>query len=138
MTEDKTENALFGTPDFFELLQGLMEEDAVWQAKASGLTVSMVYLYGPPMNRAMFVRFEAGKLVEYEAVSPADPPASEITISANGAVWKAIVDQELKPTLAMATGKVKVKGKQTLLLKNMAAFGRLMELQTTLDVSYDA
>jgi putative sterol carrier protein len=86
----------------------------------------------------MFVRFENGNLVEFQAVDPAEPPAAEITISATGPVWMQVINQELKPTLAMATGKLKVKGKQTVLLKNMAAFGRLMELQTTMDVSYDA
>ena len=138
MTENTTGKALFGTPDFFANLKVLLDRDEVWQAKASALTCTMVYVYGPPMNRAMFARFEDGSLAEFNAVDPAAFPAAEITISANGDVWKQIVDQQLKPTLAMATGKVKVKGKQTFLLKNMAAFGRLMDLQTTMDVSYDA
>jgi len=37
----------------------------------------------------------------------------------------------------MATGKLKVKGKQTYLLKNMAAFSYILEVMTGLDPAYD-
>ncbi|MFL6090177.1 MAG: SCP2 sterol-binding domain-containing protein [Aeromicrobium sp.] len=131
-----TETPVFGTPEFFAALKARLDADELWRGRAAGLTCNMVYLYGAPMNRGMSVRFDDGHLVEFDAIDPDSPPAADFVISANGQVWRSIIQQELKPTLAMATGKLKVKGKQTFLLKHMAAFGRLMELQTTMDVSY--
>ena len=37
----------------------------------------------------------------------------------------------------MATGKLKIKGKQTYLLKNMSAFSQILEVMTGLDPVYE-
>lgn len=130
-------NPLFGTPEFFGAVAAALAADEVWAKKASNLTASMVYVYGEPMNRAMSVRFESGVLVSFESVDPSSPPAADFVISASGSLWKAIATKQAKPTTAMASGKLKVKGKQTVLLRNMSAFTRLMDLMTQLPVEFD-
>lgn len=127
----------FGTPEFFSRIAQSLAADDVWRAKAANLSASMVYVYGEPMNRAMSVKFEKGVLTEYAAVDPAAPPAADFVISGRGDLWKSIATGKVKPTVAMAGGKLKVKGKQTLLLRNMGAFTRLMDIQTSLPVHFD-
>ncbi len=128
---------LFGTPDYFAQVKALLESDGMWAQRSEGVTCSMVYIYGDPMNRAMKVDFDKGTVTNFQAVDPSSPPSADLVISARGSVWHQIATQQLKPTLAMATGKLKLKGKQTFVLKNMGAFTRLMELQTQIEVRYD-
>jgi putative sterol carrier protein len=114
-----------------------MADDAEWNEKAKKLSSTMHYVYGPPLDRAIRLVFDEGRVAEVEAIEVDDPRPADVALSASGETWRAISDHELKPTLAMATGKMKIKGKQTVLLKNMAAFGRLAELQEQIGARFE-
>ena len=48
-------------------------------------------------------------------------------------VWRGIFEKKINPTAALTTGKMKVKGKMTALLKNMKAFSYVIEAMTRVD-----
>jgi putative sterol carrier protein len=47
--------------------------------------------------------------------------------------WRGIFDGKVNPTVALATGKMKLKGNKTRLLKNMAAFTYVIDTMKRLD-----
>jgi putative sterol carrier protein len=128
---------VFGTLGFYEAMAEALANDAEWAEKGANVKASMVYHYQPPLDRYFFVDFDHGKVGDVSELSSSDERPADYVISGSPDAWKAVLTQQVKPATAMATGKLKVKGKQTYLLKNMAAFSRILVVMASLDPVYD-
>ena len=131
------ERPQFGTVGFYRAMADALNFDAIWLEKGREFTCSMVYAYGPPVDTAFFVHFEAGAITEVDELGTAEERPADLVVSGPCDAWKAILQGTLKPAAAMATGKLKVRGRKTLLLKNMASFTRIIDVMTQLDPVYD-
>jgi putative sterol carrier protein len=132
-----TERPVFGTLSLFEAMADALNSDPVWAEKGANITASMVYSYLPPIGKLFYLNFDHGKITEVAEPASEEEKPSDYVITGSPEAWRAVFQKELKPTTAMATGKLKVKGKQTYLLKNMAAFSYILEVMTGLDPVYD-
>ena len=127
----------FGTLAFYQAMADALNTDPTWVEKGKPLSCSMVYAYGAPVNRNFFLVFEEGRVTEVAEIATPDERPAEFIITGSGDSWKAVLRKEVKPATAMATGKLKVKGRQTFLLKNMGAFSYILEVMTQLDPTYE-
>lgn len=134
MTADRP---VFGTLSLFEAMAAALNSDPAWVEKGANITASMVYSYLAPIGKLFYLNFDGGKITEVAELVSDDEKPADYVITGTPDVWRAIFKKELKPTTAMATGKLKVKGKQTYLLRNMAAFSYILEVMTGLDPVYD-
>ncbi len=129
---------VFGTVSLYESLAASLNADPVWRELATPITYSMVYAYLPPVDKRFYLRFDAGEIVEVRELDRAEDPAVDFVISAKPDVWAALIKLEMNPTAAMATGKVKIQGKQTVLLRHMKRFSYLIDRLCHLDPAFPA
>lgn len=134
---DHVERPRFGSISFYEAMADALNDDPVWQDKGKSITCSMLHVYGAPVDRTFFSNFEAGRVTEVAELPAGENRQTDFVISGSPEHWKAVLRNEIKPATAMATGKLKVEGKQIYLLRNMGAFSRMLELMTELDPAYD-
>ena len=132
-----TAKAEFGTVGFYRQMGDALNADPEWTDKGKAITCTMAYVYGPPVSRSFFLQFDEGRVVKVEDITDQGEPAADFVITASTDDWKAVLRREVKATTAMATGRLKVKGKQTYLLKNMAAFSYILDVMTQLDPVYE-
>jgi hypothetical protein len=123
----------FGTVGFYEAMAETLNDDPVWADKGKDLTYTMVYAYGPPVDAEFLVRFELGRIVMVREAAPGDADAVDAVISGAADVWRGIFEGRINPTVALATGKMKLKGNKTKLLKNMAAFTYVIDTMKRLE-----
>ena len=127
----------FGQISFYEAMANALNDDPVWKEKGRSITCSMLHVYGSPVDRTFFTNFESGRVTEVAELPTGKSRRTDFVISGSPEHWKAVLRNEIKPATAMATGKLKVEGKQIYLLRNMAAFSRMLDLMTELDPTYD-
>jgi hypothetical protein len=127
---------VFGTLGYFEALADEMNNDPKWLEIATPMTYDMVYHYEKPMDKIFFMRFEAGKIVEYTELSSIDERSADFTFSGKPEHWAAVIKKELSPTTAMATGKLKVKGPQVVLLRHMKKFVYLNDKMASMEAIF--
>jgi hypothetical protein len=132
-----TERPVFGTLSLYQAMADALNDDPLWAEKGANITASMVYSFLPPIGKLFYLNYDHGKITEVAELDSEDERPADYVISGSPDVWRAVFQKELKPTTAMATGKLKVKGKQTYLLKNMSAFSYILEVMTGLDPVYD-
>ena len=132
-----TERPVFGTLSLYEAMAEALNDDPVWVDKGANITASMIYHFLPPIGRLFFLNFDHGKITDVAELTSEEERPSDYLISGSPEAWKALFQKELKPATAIATGKLKVRGKQTYLLKNMGAFSYILEVMTNLDVVYE-
>ena len=132
-----SERPVFGTLSLYQAMADALNSDPVWTEKGANITASMVYNFLPPIGKLFYLNYDQGKITEVAELASEEEKPADYVISGTPDVWRSIFKKELKPTTAMATGKLKVKGKQTYLLKNMAAFSYILEVMTGLDPVYD-
>lgn len=132
-----TERPVFGTLSLYQAMADALNRDPVWTEKGANITASMVYSYLPPIGKLFYLNFDQGKITEVAELASEDEKPSDYVITGTPDHWRAVFKKELKPTTAMATGKLKVQGKQTYLLKNMGAFSYILEVMTGLDPVYE-
>lgn len=132
-----TERPKFGTVEFYRAMGDALNSDAAWAEKGKGISKSMVYSYGAPINKFFYLVYEEGKVTEVAELASVDERPADFVISGNGDAWKAVLTKEVKPTTAMAMGKLRVKGKQSFILKNMSAFSYILDVMTRLNPIYD-
>src|SRR5581483_11351026 len=94
----------FGTVDFYQAMADQLNNDPAWADIGKDLSYSMVYVFTEPVDKRFFATFDQGKVTGVR-----------------------------EPTDAVTTGKMKVKGKMTTLLKNMKAFSYVIEAMTKVD-----
>lgn len=133
MSEDKP---VFGTVGFYEALADTMNNDAKWLEMATPITYSMVYKLEAPIDKRFFMRFEKGAITEIDELAPGDERHVDFTFSGKPEVWAAVIKKEMTPTSAMATGKLKVDGPQTVLLRQMRKFAYLNEKMASMDAVF--
>lgn len=132
-----TEQVQFGTVDFYRQMGDALNADPAWAEKGKAISCTMAYVYGPPVDRCFFLEFDGGRVAKVEDVTDQSEPTADFVITASPENWRAVLRKQVKPATAMATGRLKVKGKQTYLLKNMAAFTYILDVMTQLDPTYD-
>lgn len=124
----------FGSIDVYNVMAEKLNDDPEWLELGRKITYSMIYVYGPPLDKAFFVRFEAGKVTDVRELSAPDAEAADFVITGSPDVWRGVVRGELNPTTAMAKGHLKVQGKTTTLLRNMNAFSRIINILKEIEI----
>ncbi|HEX9684091.1 MAG TPA: SCP2 sterol-binding domain-containing protein [Acidimicrobiales bacterium] len=123
----------FGTLNYFEALANEMNNDPEWLAMATPMTYTMVYDYGEPVNKIFVMDFKEGRIDSFRELQSVDEVEADFTFTGPGSVWAAVIKKDLSPTVAMATGKLKVDGPQTVLLRHMKKFAYLNDKMANMD-----
>jgi hypothetical protein len=127
--------AKFGTIEVYEEMAELLNNDPVWAEKGKDISYSMIYVYGPPVDRSFYVRFEEGRVTEQREVDSPDAEQADFVLSGAADVWRGVLDKTLNPTAALTRGQLKVKGKMTTLLKHMTAFSYVIDAMTKIELT---
>ena len=120
----------FGTVDFYQAMADQLNSDPAWPEIGKDLDYTMVYVFTEPVNKSFFAVFGDGKVTGVREASEADAENVDFVITGPPDVWRGIFEKKINPTAALTTGKMKVKGKMTTLLKNMKAFSYVIEAMT--------
>jgi hypothetical protein len=121
-----------GTIGYYHKLQAILNGDATWATLASRITCSMVHAYGDPIGRSFLINFEAGRVTDVAEVDTSVDPKADFVISGPGSAWREVLSGDVKPTTALASGKLGVQGSQMFLLRNIKPFTYLFETMTAL------
>ncbi|MEW6473520.1 MAG: SCP2 sterol-binding domain-containing protein [Actinomycetota bacterium] len=130
----ETDSVEFGTVAVYQAMADRLNEDPEWLEVGRNITYSMSYVYGPPVDKTFFVRFESGKVTDVRELPSPDAEAADFVISGPADVWRGVVRGEVNPTTAMAKGQLKVEGKMTTLLRHMNAFSRIINVLKELNI----
>ena len=130
------ERPVFGTVGFYQATADALNGDPAWLEMATPITYTMVYRYEAPVDKTFFISFDQGKIVEVCELGSTDERKADFVITGRPDAWKAVITKAMSPTAAMATGKLKVAGKQTILLRHMKKFSYLIDKMTTLDAVF--
>ena len=120
----------FGTVGFYQAMADQLNSDPAWDDIGKDLSYSMVYVYTEPVNKRFYAVFDQGKVTGVREATEADAETVDFVITGAPDVWRGIFEKTINPTAALTTGKMKVKGKMTTLLKNMKAFSYVIEAMT--------
>lgn len=123
----------FGTVDFYQAMADQLNSDPAWDDIGKDLSYSMVYVYTEPVNKRFYAVFDQGKVTGVREATEADAETVDFVITGAPGVWRGVFEKTINPTAALTTGKMKVKGKMTTLLKNMKAFSYVIEAMTRVD-----
>ena len=123
----------FGTVDFYQAMADQLNNDPAWSEIGKDLDYTMVYVFTEPVNKKFYAVFGQGKVTGVREATEADAEAVDFVITGPPDVWRGIFEKTINPTAALTTGKMKVKGKMTTLLKNMKAFSYVIEAMTKVD-----
>ncbi len=123
----------FGTVDFYQAMADQLNNDPAWSEIGKDLDYTMVYVFTEPVNKSFYAVFDQGKVTGVREATEADAEAVDFVITGPPDVWRGIFEKTINPTAALTTGKMKVKGKMTTLLKNMKAFSYVIEAMTKVD-----
>lgn len=123
----------FGTVQIYEAMAEMLNADPEWAEKGKNITYTMVYEYRAPVDKSFFVRFDAGKVTDVRELSSADAEPADFVISGDPETWRAVLGGKTSPTAAMTRGQLKVKGKMSVLLKNMSAFSHILDSMTKIE-----
>ncbi|HYH51083.1 MAG TPA: SCP2 sterol-binding domain-containing protein [Acidimicrobiia bacterium] len=124
----------FGTVAVYEAMADLLNNDPAWADKGKAINYSMIFDYGPPVEKAFFVRFADGKVFDVKELTAADTEKADFVLSAAPDVWRGIFDQTINPTNALVKGQIKVKGKIGALLRHMTAFSYIIDAMTKIEL----
>ncbi len=126
----------FGSVAYYEAVAAAMNADDTWLEMATPITYTMVFSYGAPVDKHFFVRFEEGRITEVRELD--DPGSATVDFFITGAPehWQGVIQGIIKPNSAMASGKLKVDGKQTVLLRHMKKFSYMINKMTQIEASY--
>jgi putative sterol carrier protein len=118
----------------YEAMADLLNNDPAWAEKGRSIDYSMVFAYGPPVDRTFFLRFGDGKVFDVKELGSADAEQSDFVLSAAPEVWRGIFEQTINPTNALVKGQIKVKGKIAALLRHMTAFSYIIDAMTKIEL----
>lgn len=130
----ETESVKFGTVAVYQAMADRLNEDSEWSELGRNITYSMSYVYGPPIDKTFFVRFDSGKVTDVRELPSPEAEPADFVITGPADVWRGVVRGEVNPTTAMAKGQLKVQGKMTTLLRHMNAFSRIINILKELDI----
>ena len=123
----------FGTVQVYEAMAEMLNADPEWADKGKNITYTMIYDYRAPVDKSFLVRFDAGKVTEVRELSSADDEPADFVISGDPETWRAVLERKTSPTAAMTRGQLKVRGKMSVLLKNMSAFSHILDSMTKIE-----
>ena len=123
----------FGTVQIYEAMAEMLNADPEWADKGKNITYTMVYEYRAPVDKSFLVRFDAGKVTEVRELATSDAEPADFVISGDPETWRAVLERKTSPTAAMTRGQLKVQGKMSVLLKNMAAFSHILDSMTKIE-----
>lgn len=124
----------FGSVGMYEAMRDKLNADPEWKERGKKITYSMIYAYGHPVDKAFYCEFDAGQVVDVRELESADEVEADFVISGPAEVWKGVVTKQINPTAALTKGQLKLQGKMSQLLKNMDAFGHIIDTMTELDL----
>jgi len=122
-----------GSLDFYQAMADQLNNDPEWAEKGKNLTYDMVYNYEAPIEGSFFCRFESGKVTEVRDATRTDAEAADFVISGSSDVWGGVFKKQINPTVALTRGQLRVRGKMSVLLKNMSAFQYVIVAMTRVD-----
>jgi len=122
-----------GTVSFYEAMAEQLNNDPEWAEKGKNLNYSMVYNFEAPLEGSFHAKFADGKVLDVRDATPADIENADFVISGSSDVWGGIFKKEINPTVALTRGQLRVRGKMSQLLKNMAAFQYVIVAMTRVD-----
>jgi putative sterol carrier protein len=125
---------LFGTIEVYDALAERLNDDEEWAVLGKPITNTMVHVYREPIDKSFFVRFEEGRITDVRELSSPDAEEVDFVLTADPDVWRSIIEKKTKPTVAMTTGKVKIKGNMGALMKHMKPFSHVMDVMTEIDL----
>ena len=123
----------FGTVEFYEAMADMLNNDAQWADVGKKLSYSMVYVFGAPLEKEFYVVFDKGRVTEVREAGDGDAERSDFVVSGAPDAWRGVFEKKINPTAALTTGKLKVKGKMTTLLKNISAFSYVVDSMTKVE-----
>jgi putative sterol carrier protein len=123
----------FGTVDFYQAMADQLNSDPAWTEKGKKLSYSMVYDYGPPVDKLFYVVFDEGRVTQVREAADGDRDSADFVVSGPPDIWRGVFEKRLNPTAVLTRGQMKVKGKMTTLLKNMDAFSYVIDAMTKVD-----
>ena len=123
----------FGTVEFYEAMADMLNNDPEWAEIGKKLSYSMVYVFGAPVDKEFSVVFDEGRVTEVREAGHGDADKADFVVSGAPDVWRGVFEKAINPTAALTTGKLKVKGKMTTLLKNMSAFSYVVDSMTKVE-----
>jgi putative sterol carrier protein len=123
----------FGTVDFYQAMADQLNNDPAWKDIGKDLSYKMVYVFTEPVDKRFYAVFDEGRVSGVREATEADTEQVDFVITGPPDVWRGIFEKSINPTAALTTGKMKVKGKMTTLLKNMKAFSYVIEAMTKVD-----
>jgi hypothetical protein len=124
----------FGTVAVYEAMADLLNDDPVWAEKGQGINYSMIFAYGPPVEKTFFLRFADAKVLDVKELPSADAEPADFVLTAAPDVWRGIFEQTINPTNALVKGQIKVKGKIAALLRHMTAFSYIIDAMTKIEL----
>ena len=124
----------FGTVAVYEAMANLLNDDPGWADKGKSINYTMVFAYGPPVDRTFFVRFADARVTDVKELPGPDAEKADFVLSAAPDVWRGIFDQSINPTNALVKGQIKVKGKIGSLLRHMTAFSYIIDAMTKIEL----
>jgi putative sterol carrier protein len=122
-----------GTLSFYEAMADQLNNDPVWAEKGKNLNYTMVYNYEAPIEGSFHCRFEGGKVTDVRDAVSADSESADFVISGSSDVWGGIFRKQINPTVALTRGQLRVRGKMSVLLKNMSAFQYVIVAMTRVE-----
>lgn len=122
-----------GTVDFYGAVAELLEGDPVWAEKGHKISYSLVFVYEPPVEGAVFLSFDEGRMTDVRDATPVDRESADFVISGSSDAWRAVCRNEMAPTVALTKQLLQVQGKMSVLLRNMAAFQCVFRAMTRVE-----
>jgi putative sterol carrier protein len=126
----------FNSVAYYEAVAASLNTDPIWLDMAKPITYTMVFCYEHPVDRNFLVRFHEGRITEVREVAEPRGETVDFVITGKPESWRGVIHGDIKPNAAMATGKLKVDGKQTVLLRHMKKFAYMINKMTQIDASY--
>ena len=92
---------------------------------------------GSSAPRSLLVRLAGGACQGAEFVDPAAAAASGFGLEAPFLLWKEILERRTLAATAILTGRMKVRGDKTILLRHIAAHRALIHCAASLDTRFE-
>jgi len=127
---------MFATVEFYEAVADALNNDPVWLDMAKPITYTMVFVYEEPVNKVFYLSFDEGRITETLELANPTERSADFVITGKPDSWKGVILKTINPTSAMATGKLKVNGKQTVLLRHMKKFSYMIDKMTRIEAVF--
>ena len=124
---------VFGTVSFYEAVGEALNSDEEWRKIAEPITFTFIFNYEEPLYKAFLMRFDKGEVVETAELSSPDEREADFVISGPVEYFAELIKGEVSPATAMATQKLRIAGKQALLLRHLKKLSRMLNKMTQLD-----